>query len=217
MLLHAHDPTRLTRLVRHCVRDVVGRPCSPRPAPFPPPPPQPVSRPCSAASQVLRGCQTSHARPSQGYGLGLTCAARPAINRPGGHGISRFSRMETPYMRRVSDRAGSAGGSRITPPTVWPSARYDSVGTPNSLISRLNTGPARTPVNASPAPLQTPTHDSGPSWVATPFNVERSHLLLHAGLSRRSITAGHRLGRTPRTPPPRTLNPLLGSIPWAAL
>jgi hypothetical protein len=24
-------------LTRHCVRDVLGRPCSPRPAPFPPP------------------------------------------------------------------------------------------------------------------------------------------------------------------------------------
>jgi hypothetical protein len=28
--------------------------------------------------------------------------------------------------------------------------------------------PARTPVNASPTPLRTPTHDSGPPWVATP-------------------------------------------------
>src|ERR1700736_5495063 len=27
---------------------------------------------------------------------------------------------------------------------MWPSASFDSVGTPNSLISRLNTGPART-------------------------------------------------------------------------
>ena len=39
---------------------------------------------------------------------------RPArlISRTGEHGISRFSRMEIPYMHRFSDRAGSAGGSR---------------------------------------------------------------------------------------------------------
>lgn len=36
------------------------------------------------------------------------------------------------------------------------------------MISRLNTSPTRTPVNASPTPSRTSTHDSGPSWVATP-------------------------------------------------
>ena len=35
-------------------------------------------------------------------------------------------------------------------------------------VSRLNTRPARTPVNASPTPLRTPPHDSGPSWAANP-------------------------------------------------
>jgi hypothetical protein len=39
-------------------------------------------------------------------------------------------------------------------------------------ISRLNTWPARTPVNASPAPLQTPMHDSEPVWVASPSPYE---------------------------------------------
>src|SRR5215207_3098428 len=39
---------------------------------------------------------------------------------------------------------------------------------PEAVISRLNGWPARTPVNASPSPSRTPTHDSGPSWVATP-------------------------------------------------
>ena len=36
------------------------------------------------------------------------------------------------------DRAGSADGSRITPPAMLPSSLFDGVGTPNSLISRLN-------------------------------------------------------------------------------
>lgn len=37
-----------------------------------------------------------------------------------------------------------------------------------NIISRLNTRPARTPVNASPPPYGRPTHDSGPVWFATP-------------------------------------------------
>src|SRR5438046_1066291 len=39
-------------------------------------------------------------------------------------------------------------------------------------FSRLDTQPARTPVNASPTPLRTPTHDSGPVWFATPSPYE---------------------------------------------
>lgn len=36
------------------------------------------------------------------------------------------------------DRAGSTGGSRITSPAVLPSDLVNGVGTPTSLISRLN-------------------------------------------------------------------------------
>jgi hypothetical protein len=39
---------------------------------------------------------------------------------------------------------------------------------PEAVISRLNGWPVRTPVNASPSPSQTPMHDSGPPWIATP-------------------------------------------------
>ncbi len=35
-------------------------------------------------------------------------------------------------------------------------------------LSRLNTQPACTPVNASPKPSRAPTHDSGPVWAANP-------------------------------------------------
>lgn len=41
-------------------------------------------------------------------------------------------------MHRFSDRAGSVDGSRIPSPTVLPSAPFDGVGTPETLISRLN-------------------------------------------------------------------------------
>jgi hypothetical protein len=39
-------------------------------------------------------------------------------------------------------------------------------------ISRLNTWPTRTPVNASPAPLRTPMHDSEPVRIANPSPYE---------------------------------------------
>ena len=45
---------------------------------------------------------------------------------------------------------------------VLPSASVNNLGTPDSLISELNTRPAPSPVNAWPAPLPTPAHDSGP-------------------------------------------------------
>ena len=41
-------------------------------------------------------------------------------------------------MHRFSDRAGSPDGSRIAPPAMLPSDLFNGVGTPNSLISRLN-------------------------------------------------------------------------------
>src|SRR3954452_20945632 len=69
-------------------------------------------------------------------------------------------------MHRVSDCAGSGDGSPITPPSVWPSASHNSVGTPEDLISQLDGWPACAPVNASPAPLPVRTHDSGSGRLA---------------------------------------------------
>ena len=46
--------------------------------------------------------------------------------------------MKIPYMHRFSDRAGSTGDSRIAPPAMLPSDLFNGVGTPTSLISRLN-------------------------------------------------------------------------------
>jgi hypothetical protein len=52
---------------------------------------------------------------------------------------------------------------------MLPSALSHNVGTPKlNRISRLNTWPARTPVNASAMALLPPPHDSRPVWVATP-------------------------------------------------
>ena len=38
----------------------------------------------------------------------------------------------------------------------------------SKFLSRLNTRPARTPVNTSPTPLRTAAHDLGPLWTASP-------------------------------------------------
>lgn len=40
-------------------------------------------------------------------------------------------------MRRVIDCAGSEDGSPMSPPSVWPSASDNGVGTPEDLISQL--------------------------------------------------------------------------------
>jgi hypothetical protein len=40
------------------------------------------------------------------------------------------------------------------------------------VLSRLNTRPVRTPVNASTMPLRTSPHDSGPLWAANPLTYD---------------------------------------------
>ena len=84
------------------------------------------------------------------------------------------------------DRAGSADGSRITSPAVLPSDLFNGVGTPTSLISRLNS-PACTCPSRRFAGALTNT-DARFRGVAGrySFDVELFRLLLHAGLSRRS-------------------------------
>jgi hypothetical protein len=66
-------------------------------------------------------------------------------------------------LRRVPDRLA------IAPAAVWPSVSWYDVGTPDAIISQLNTLPACAPVNASVAALRLATHDSGSGWAATPF------------------------------------------------
>jgi hypothetical protein len=94
---------------------------------------------------------------------------------PDDNGISRFPHKVLARMRRVSDRARSRGVSRYRRPQCGlplpsrasaPRSGHRLHG--GGSISRLNTWPARTPVNASPAFLQTPMHDSEPVWIANP-------------------------------------------------
>jgi hypothetical protein len=89
-------------------------------------------------------------------------------------GISRFPSKVHPYMRGVFDRAGSQSVSPerrlgfCLPLVSTASAPRSIPPRGGACISRLNTQPARPPVNASPSRLRTPTHNSGPMWLAKP-------------------------------------------------
>ena len=82
----------------------------------------------------------------------LDFPARPAASAAGGHRTSRFSSKVFPYMPGVSDPAGPGRISRSRcvryclphPPTASASR--------SCALSRLNTQPARAPVNASAPP-----------------------------------------------------------------
>ena len=87
-------------------------------------------------------------------------------------GISRFPSEVSPYVHRVSDRAGLWHTSRYRC-TRWglPLSPTASASRSNSL-TRLNTRPARSPVNASTPPSRAAPHDSGPIWVANPLSCD---------------------------------------------
>jgi len=94
---------------------------------------------------------------------------RPAASSTaGGHGTSRFPCEVFPYVPGVSDRAGLRRVSRCRR-AGWSLPLLLTASAPRrEFLSRLNTRPARTPVNASPPPLRAAAHDSGPMWVAGP-------------------------------------------------
>ena len=84
-------------------------------------------------------------------------------------GISRFPREVFAYVLGVFDRAG-----------LWHTSRYrctqcslplllTASASRRKILTRLNTRPARSPVNASTLPLRAAPHDSGPMWVAIPL------------------------------------------------
>jgi hypothetical protein len=56
---------------------------------------------------------------------------------------------------------GAHGGLAFAPAAMSPSASWDGVGTPDAIISQLNTVPTCAPVNPSVAALRLATHDSG--------------------------------------------------------
>jgi hypothetical protein len=85
----------------------------------------------------------------------------------GERGISRFPCEVLGYVHGVCDRAGSRCTSRYRC-TGWGLPLSPTASASRSkCLTRLNTRPAPSPVNASTSPLQVTPHDSGSVWVAT--------------------------------------------------
>src|SRR6266508_1476013 len=94
---------------------------------------------------------------------------RPAVpSTVGDQGLSRFSREVCPGMLGVSDRAGLPSASRYRHPGYRLPPSSTASASRRRFLSRLNTRPARSPVNASLPSSRTTAHDSGPVWIATP-------------------------------------------------
>ena len=90
--------------------------------------------------------------------------ATAALGRPG---ISRFPNEVSAYVLGVSDRAGLKHTSRYRC-TRWGLPHLLTASASRSeFLTRLNTRPVRSPVNASTPPLRAAPHDSGPMWVAS--------------------------------------------------
>ena len=94
---------------------------------------------------------------------------------PGPHLFATRQPWDLPILARdVSGRAWGLGPRRVrpglafSPRAIVPSATPRASAPWSGGISRLDTQPVRTPVNASPEALRLPAHDSGPVWIATP-------------------------------------------------
>jgi hypothetical protein len=98
----------------------------------------------------------------------LDFPTRPKAARALGEpGISRFPCEVLASVRRDSDRAGLWYASRHRC-TRWSLPLLLTASASRSEFpTRLNTQPARSPVNAATPPWRAAPHDSGPMWVAT--------------------------------------------------
>src|SRR6516162_5041803 len=102
--------------------------------------------------------------------VSLDFPTRPAPpSGAGEHRISRFSCEVFPYVHGVFDHAGPDRISRWRCVRCCLPLLLTASASRRNGLSRLNTRPARTPVNASTLPLREAPHDSGPSWIAGPL------------------------------------------------
>ena len=175
--------TRGACRVRRCVRDTL------RSGEFP------LATPLPSATSAARSPRPCLALRLYYGGVRLPAPVhlrRTSVDFPERSGSSapqdrcRASRLPCemqPHMPGVSDRAGSSDVSRyrcrqygLPLPVTASAPRSDRSYRCGESFSRLNTQPRRPPVNASPPPLRTTAHDSGPVWLATPSPYDtRSH------------------------------------------
>src|SRR5258706_780547 len=86
--------------------------------------------------------------------------------------ISRFPREVSAYVHGASDRAGLCQTSRSRCTRCGLPLLLTASSSRSECLTRLNTRPARSPVNASTPPLRAAPHDSGPMWVADPLSYD---------------------------------------------
>jgi len=91
-----------------------------------------------------------------------------AARHPPCSGNSRFPCMVLLRIRQVSDRVGLRCVSRYRRPVCGFPHPPTASAPQRKVFSRLHTGPTRSSVNASVAPLRAPPYDSGPLWFAKP-------------------------------------------------
>src|SRR4029077_9988338 len=103
-----------------------------------------------------------HRRTSLDFPMRPTATA--ALGVPG---ISRFPFEVLPYVHRVCDRAGLQCTSRYRCIGWGLPLSPTASASRSELLTRLNTRPAHSLVNASTPPSRAAPHDSGPMWVAT--------------------------------------------------
>src|SRR5258707_9194701 len=90
----------------------------------------------------------------------------------GGLGISRFPSEVFTYVHGVSDRAGLCNASRYRRSRWGLPLLLTASASRSNCLTRLNTRPARSPVNASTPPLRAAPHDSGPMGVPVPHSYD---------------------------------------------
>ena len=123
-----------------------ARPCSPWPGSFPPPPPRPAqARLCSAISSVLRARLTSPGRASSASGS-WPFRRGPTHNHAGRPGDLPVLAQRGSVRARGLRPRRAARLLAFSATSVLPSTSDNSVGALERLISRLNTRPARAPV-----------------------------------------------------------------------
>ena len=156
-------------------------PHSPWPPPLAPSPPRPVSRLCSATSQLLQRGPTSPLRASLACGFRLPNAA-PAPASMSREETSRFPCKECHRVPGASDHAEPASGLAMASATVLPSRFTHPVGARKCAFA------APYPAHGSPHQRFTADlaisgawHGAGAAGYA--FTVWNSHPLLLAGLS----------------------------------
>src|SRR5579864_2254259 len=108
-----------------------------------------------------------HRRASLGFPM------RPQTSSVWGErGISRFPCEVLAYVHGVCDRAGSRGTWRYRRLGSGLRLLFTASASRSEFLTRLNTRPIRSPVNASSSHSRAAPRDSGPLWFASPSTYE---------------------------------------------